>query len=59
MLMSLKNIASVKGYSLLSKDDIAEVVSKGHKKGRSKAGRRQIKRAEKQRVSRDTRSHTD
>jgi hypothetical protein len=59
MLMSLKNIASIKGYSLLSKDDIAEVVSKGHKKGRSKTGRRQIKRAEKQRIAREVRSNTD
>lgn len=33
MLMSLKNIASVKGYKLLSKDDIAEVVSKDKKEG--------------------------
>lgn len=59
MLMSLKNIASVKGYKLLSKDDIAEVVSKDKKKGRSKAGRRQIKRAENQRVSRELRSDRD
>lgn len=56
MLMSIKNIASVKGYSQLTKDDVAEVVSKTHKKGRSKAGRRQIKRAENQRVSRELRS---
>lgn len=59
MLMSLKNIASVKGYKLLSKDDIAEVVSKDKKKGRSKVGRRQIKRAENQRVSREVRSERD
>lgn len=53
MLMSIKNIARVKGYSLLTKDDIAEVVSKKHKKGRSKVGRRQIKRAENQRVDKE------
>lgn len=50
MLMSLSNIARVKGYGQLSKDDIAEVVSKVGKKGRSKVGRRQIKRAEKQKL---------
>lgn len=59
MLMSLKNIASIKGYKLLSKDDIAEVVSKGHKKGRSKSGRRQMKRAEKQRISRESLNEKD
>jgi hypothetical protein len=55
MLMSIKNIARTKGYNGLSKDDIAEVVSKIKRGGRSKAGRRQIKRAEKQAVARELR----
>ena len=59
MLMSIRNIANIKGYSLLTKDDVAEVVSKKHNKGRSKTGRRQIKRAEKQRISRGLRNNTD
>lgn len=53
MLMAISNIARVKGYSQLSKDDIAEVVSKSGRKGRSKVGRRQIKRAEKHKLRQD------
>lgn len=54
--MSITNIARTKRYSQLSKDDIAEVVSKVHNKGRSKAGRRKIKRAERQRIARELRN---
>lgn len=50
MLMSIKNIARTKGYAAISKDDISEVVSKVHGKGRTKAGRRKIKRSEKHKV---------
>lgn len=53
MLMSIKNIASTKGYACITKGDADEVTAKAHNKGRSKIGRRQIKRAEKQRVTRD------
>lgn len=53
MLMSIRNIANTKNYSGITKGDVGEVVSKIHKKGRSKAGRRNIKRAEKQRIIRE------
>lgn len=59
MLMSIRNIARTKRYSQLSKDDIAEVVSKVNNKGRSKTGRRKIKRAEKQIISRELRNNMD
>lgn len=52
MLMSIKNIAATKGFKLITKDDADEVTAKGHNKGHSKKGKRQIKRAEKQRLSR-------
>lgn len=53
MLMSIRNIASVKGYFGITKHDADEVTGKGHNKGHSKAGRRQIKRAEKHNVIRN------
>lgn len=52
MLMSIKNIAATKGFKLITKDDADEVTAKSHNKGHSKRGKRQIKRAEKQRLSR-------
>lgn len=52
MLMSIKNIAATKGFKLITRDDADEVTAKGHNKGHSKIGRRQIKRAENQKVLR-------
>lgn len=52
MLMSIRNIAATKGFKLITKDDADEVTAKAHNKGHSKRGRRQIKRAENQRVQR-------
>lgn len=52
MLMSIKNIAATKGFKMITRDDADEVTGKGHNKGHSKKGKRQIKRAEKQRLSR-------
>lgn len=53
MLMSIRNIAKVTTHNGVTKGDVSEVVSKGHNKGRSKVGRRSVKRAEKQRMIRD------
>jgi hypothetical protein len=53
MLMSIKNIAATKGFKMITRDDADEVTGKAHNKGHSKRGRRQIKRAENQRVARE------
>jgi len=53
MLMSIKSIAATKDYAAISKDDVGEVVSKSHNKGRSVQGRRQIKRSERHKVAQD------
>lgn len=53
MLMSIKNIAATKGFKMVTRDDADEVTGKAHNKGHSKRGRRQIKRAENQRVQRE------
>lgn len=55
MLMSTKSIANVKGYTAISKDDVGEVVSKSHNKGRSKTGRRLVKRSDNNRVRKEIR----
>lgn len=50
MLMSIANIAATTGHNGITKDDAGEVTSRVHKKGRSKIGRRQIKRSERQKL---------
>jgi hypothetical protein len=55
MLMSLKSIAGVKMHAGVTKDDVAEVVSKSHNKGRSVKGRRSVKRAERHQVRKEIR----
>ena len=53
MLMSIRSIQNTKNYCHIGKDDAAEVWSKTKKGGRSKTGRRSIKRAERNNVRKD------
>lgn len=50
MLMSIRNMADVKNYRQICKDELGDLTSKIHGKGRSVTSRRRIKRAEKQNV---------
>lgn len=59
MLMSIKSIARTQGHAAISKDDVGEVVSKSHNKGRSVQGRRKIKRAERQKVAREIKQESN
>lgn len=53
MLMSIRSIQNTKHYSLIGKDDAAELWSKTKKGGRLKSGRRAIKRAERHNVRKE------
>lgn len=53
MLMSISNIASTTGHNGICRDDNGEVTARKHQGGRSKAGRRQIKRVERRQVRKE------
>lgn len=59
MLMSIRSIQNTKHYSLIGKDDVAELWSKTRKGGRPKSGRRAIKRAERHNVRKEITNQRD
>lgn len=59
MLMSIRNMAEVKNYRQICKDELGDLTSKVHGKGRSVVSRRRVKRAEKQNVRKDIRNSND